>query len=95
MTNKIKDEELENLQKHSQEQAKILHDLGVLEAQKHELLHGLASLIEKNEGFKKELEANYGKVNVSLQDGTYEPIPEKQDGEGAANSMEALDEYIK
>ena len=74
---KIKEEELKELQEQEQKKSAILHDLGVLETQKHSLLHVWADIISKQEGAKKELEEKYGKVNIDLKDGSYKKIEEE------------------
>ena len=78
MSNKIKKEELETLQSHVNTQSKALHDIGALENQKFHLLHALNKAQQNSEDFKKELEENYGKINIDLKDGSFEPIPEEE-----------------
>jgi len=78
MSNQIKKEELETLQSHVNTQSKALHDLGALENQKFHLLHALNKAQQVSEDFKKELEENYGKINIDLKDGSFEPIPEEE-----------------
>ena len=74
---KISKEELKSLQEQEQKKSAILHDLGVLETQKHSLLHVWADIVSKQEGAKKELEEKYGKVNIDLKDGSYKKIEEE------------------
>jgi len=74
---KIKKEELESLQESQKKFAAIKHDLGQLEVQKHGLLHLWAGLQEEENKFKKELEEKYGKININLEDGSYEEIKEE------------------
>ncbi len=47
--------------------------IGGHEAQKHDLLHELASAKSQMEGFQKELEATYGDVQIDLKDGAISP----------------------
>jgi len=68
---KIKEEQLKKIQEQQAAVNKILNEVGYLEANKHGLLHELAGVNEKIEGFKKELEEEYGAVNINLEDGTY------------------------
>ena len=75
---KLEQKELDLLREQESKKNAVYHDLGVLEAQKHTLLHALAELAKEQEEFKKELEDKYGKVNVSLEDGSFETI---EDGE--------------
>ena len=76
---KITKEELETLKDLEQKKAAIKHDLGTLELQKHGLLHAFANIEEESNKQKKELEDKYGKININLNDGSYEKI--KEDGE--------------
>lgn len=52
----------------------ILHDLGVLETQKHNLLHAFANIQSEQEKLKVEIEDKHGKINVNLEDGSFEEI---------------------
>ena len=79
MSNKIKKEELETLQSHVNTQSKALHDIGALENQKFHLLHALNKAQQNSEDFKKELEEIYGKINIDLKDGSFEPILEEEE----------------
>ena len=56
-----------------------MHDLGLLTTQKHSLNHMYVELMVEQEKTKKELEETYGKVNINLQDGSFELIPEKDE----------------
>ena len=62
-----------------QKKKAIKHDIGVLETQKHSLLHVWADIVSQQEGAKKELEEKYGKINIDLKDGSYEKIEEQKD----------------
>jgi len=73
---KISKEQLEKLQESQKKYAAIKHDLGQLEVQKHGLLHLWASVQEEDTKFKQELEQEYGKININLEDGSYEEIKE-------------------
>ena len=75
---KITKEELKELQEQEQKKNAIKHDIGVLETQKHSLLHIWADIVSKQEGAKKELEEKYGKVNIDLKDGSYTDIKEDE-----------------
>lgn len=75
---KIKEEHLKALQEQEGKKNAIKHDLGLLETQKHSLLHAFANIQEEQEKFKVQLEDEYGKVNVNLQDGSYEIIAEEE-----------------
>ena len=71
---KISEEQLEVLKAQQASKANIVTDIGVVEAQKHELLHALANVMDKQKELAKELEEQYGKINVNLEDGSYEVI---------------------
>ncbi len=74
---KITKEQLEKLQESQKKYAAIKHDLGQLEVQKHGLLHLWAGIQEEENKFKQELEEKYGKININLEDGSYEEIEEE------------------
>ena len=75
---KITKEELKDLQELQGKLNAIKHDIGLLETQKHSLLHMYAEKISKQEESKKKLEESYGKINIDLKDGSYEEIKEKK-----------------
>ena len=80
---KITDEELKSLQEQEKNKAAILHDLGVLETQKHTLLHAFAQIQSEQEELKKQLEEAYGKINIDLKDGSYTEVVEEVQHEEA------------
>ncbi len=76
---KITESELKGLKEQEQKKGAILHDLGLLQTQIHTLNHLYAELMVEQEKSKKELEEAYGKVNINLQDGSFELIDEKDE----------------
>ena len=74
---KITEEELKDLQEQTGKLNAIKHDIGLLETQKHSLLHMYAEDMGKQDASKKELEEKYGKINIDLKDGSYEIIKEE------------------
>lgn len=74
---KITQEELEQLQDQEGKKNAILRDLGILSTQKHQLLHAYAIIQDEQDKLKTALEDQYGKINVNLEDGSYEVIPEE------------------
>jgi predicted nucleic acid-binding Zn-ribbon protein len=76
---KISKEELELLLESEKKVSAIKHDLGTLDEQKHNLLHALGQVREESNKVKKELEDKYGKININLQDGSYEEIKEDKE----------------
>ena len=75
---KIKDEQLKELQdligKINQGQIQI----GQLETQKHTLLHQLSEIQQELQKFQESLEKEYGKISINIQDGSYEAIKEDE-----------------
>ena len=67
---KITAEELEKLQGFVQGINQAQLNIGGLEAQKMELLNQVAQIKEMLNEFQADLEKSYGKVSVSLVDGT-------------------------
>lgn len=75
---KITTEELEKIQDQQGKLNKIINSVGVLETQKHGLLHELAVVNKDIEDFKLELEKTYGSVNINMEDGSYEDIDKEE-----------------
>lgn len=75
---KITDEQLETVKKHQQDLNKSLTNIGFIETQKHSLLHEYAGLVEDIESYKKELEEQYGAININIEDGTYTDIEKEK-----------------
>jgi hypothetical protein len=70
----ITKEQLEKVVSQQKDLTAILTNLGILETQKHGLLHKIADLNKEVEDFKFELEQEYGPVNISLEDGSYTEV---------------------
>jgi len=77
MENKITEEELSTIKEQTNDQNKLLTDIGILSAQKHSLLHDLAVLNGKIEKNKEALNEKYGSININMKDGTYSEIAEE------------------
>jgi len=75
----ITKDQLEKIQGFQKELNKILNEVGFLEAQKSAVLGKFHEENKKTEDFKKELEKEYGSININLEDGTYEPIEKEED----------------
>ena len=52
--------------------------LGGIEVQKHGLLHQIAQVQSELQGFQKDLEDEYGKISINIQDGSYEEVVEDE-----------------
>jgi hypothetical protein len=82
---KITEEQLETLKESQGKINQIVNTIGVLTIQKINIdnqkqaqLEELKKLEESQLELKQELEKQYGKISVNLEDGSYEEIPEKQ-----------------
>ena len=73
----ITDEQLKLLQEQQGKLNEMLRTVGVLEVQKENVLQDVSKLSKEIEATKKELEEEYGQININLQDGTYEDIVEE------------------
>ena len=52
--------------------------LGNIGVQKHGLLHQIAQVQSELQGFQKDLEDEYGKISINIQDGSYEEVAENE-----------------
>ena len=75
---KVTDEQLKKLQEIVAAMNGATTRVGQLETQKHAILHDLTLMRKDLMDFQAELEEEYGKVNVNIQDGT---ISEREDVE--------------
>ena len=76
---KITEEQLKKVQAQVKVRTQLIADIGAVEAQKHELLHALNNVMQKTKETADELEKEYGKININLEDGTYEVIKEEKE----------------
>jgi len=76
---KITEEQLQKVQAQVKVRGQLISDIGSVEAQKHELLHALNNVMQKTKETADELEKEYGKININLEDGTYEVIEEEKE----------------
>jgi len=67
---KITEEQLKQLQELVGTINSAQSQLGGIEMQKHQLLHQVSEVQQKLNEVQAELEKEYGKVSVNLQDGT-------------------------
>ena len=74
---KIKEEQLTTIKEQQLKLNELLNQIGVLEANKHGLLHELAGVNKDIEDYKSVLEKEYGAININLEDGTYTDIEEE------------------
>jgi len=74
----ITEEQLKTVQEQQGKLTEGLRTLGVLDVQKQNVHGQIAELSKEIEATKKELEDEYGQVNIDLKDGSYTEI-EKED----------------
>ncbi len=74
---KIKEEQLKTVQEQQTKLNNILSQIGIIETNKHGLLHEVAGLNKEIEDYKAVLEKEYGAVNINLESGTYTKIEEE------------------
>jgi vacuolar-type H+-ATPase subunit D/Vma8 len=71
---KIKEEQLKVIQKQQIDLNNITRELGLLEIQKHELLHRFATIQHEVEEVKAQLAKEYGDININVETGEYTEI---------------------
>tara|TARA_Y100000385_G_scaffold220696_1_gene230309 strand:- start:341 stop:580 length:240 start_codon:yes stop_codon:yes gene_type:complete len=74
---KIKEEELLLIQEQQKQLNELVHNIGMLESQKHGLLHDLAGTNKDIEDYKEVLEGEYGAIEINLETGDYTNIDVK------------------
>jgi len=77
--NKISEEHLEELQSSVSKINQVASQIGNVELQKQGFLNQGLELQSDLSKFQAKLEEKYGKISVNIQDGTYEPIEDKQE----------------
>jgi len=76
----IKKEQLKTVSDQQGKLNELLRTIGVLESQKQGIHSQVLELSKEIDKTKKELEEEYGQVNIDLKDGSYTDI-EKEDAE--------------
>ena len=71
---KLEEKELNDLKDVQRKSAELFHNIGVLESQKHNLLHALAQVSGEQQEMIKALEEKYGKIEIDLADGSYTEV---------------------
>tara|TARA_R110000823_G_scaffold58792_1_gene141820 strand:+ start:187 stop:453 length:267 start_codon:yes stop_codon:yes gene_type:complete len=75
----ITEEQLKTVQEQQAKLTEGLRTLGVLDVQKQNVHGQIAELSKEIEATKKELEEEYGQVNIDLKDGSYTEIEKEDD----------------
>ena len=78
---KIKEEQLKEIVELQGKLGQIISNIGVLESQKHGLLHDVAAANKELEDFKAKLEEEYGAISVDLSTGEYTEVKEEAKAE--------------
>ena len=76
---KITEEQLKKINEDQDSLMKLVNQIGLIETQKHGLLHEVAGVNRKVEEFKSELEKEYGPINIDLETGKYEVISKEEE----------------
>ena len=76
----ITEKQLKTVNDQQNELSNHLRNVGVLEVQKSNIMNLVEEVSKKIEATKKELEDEYGQINIDLKDGSYTEI-EKEDAE--------------
>ena len=76
---KITDDQLKKITDQQQQLSRLLNNIGVLEIQKHNIASEVKILSNDIEQTKKELEEEYGSVNINLKTGEFTPIEKNED----------------
>jgi len=74
---KISEEHLKEIQDNQAKMAKLINNIGGLEAQKQDYLNQVPAIRKEMDEIRVKLEEVYGPVNINIKDGTYEEIPEE------------------
>jgi hypothetical protein len=74
---KITEEQLKTANENQENLISLVNRIGVIETQKHGLLHDVAEVNKKVEEFKAELEEQYGAVSIDLKTGEYSKIEDE------------------
>ena len=75
----ITEDQLKKIQEFQKDLNKHLNEVGFLEAQKTAVLGKFQEINKETEAFKKELEDEYGSININLEDGSFKPIEKEED----------------
>jgi len=75
----ITEDQLKKIQEFQKDLNKLLNEVGFLEAQKTAVLGKFQEINKETEAFKKELEDEYGSININLEDGSFSPIEKEED----------------
>ena len=74
---KITEEQLKTVNKNQEKLIGLVNQIGMIETQKHALLHQVADVNKETEEFKSLLEKQYGAISIDLKTGEYTEIEDE------------------
>ena len=74
---KITEEQLKTAGENQEKLIGLVNQIGMIETQKHALLHQVADVNKQTEEFKAELEKEYGAISIDLKTGEYTEIEDE------------------
>ena len=74
---KITEEQLKTASENQEKLIGLINQIGMIETQKHALLHQVADVNKETEEFKAELEKEYGAISIDLKTGEYTEIEDE------------------
>ena len=74
---KITEEQLKTASENQEKLIGLVNQIGMIETQKHALLHQVADVNKETEEFKAELEKEYGAISIDLKTGEYTEIEDE------------------
>ena len=74
---KITEEQLKTVNENQDKLIRLVNQIGMIETQKHALLHQVADVNKTTEEFKVELEKEYGAISIDLKTGEYTEIEDE------------------
>ena len=85
MEKKITEEQLTKIQEQQTKLNELINQVGYIEMQKHGLMHEFGGVNQEVEDYKKELESQYGAININVENGTYVNIEKETKEETPEN----------
>jgi len=77
MENKIKEEQLTKLQGLVNQVNQLQMELGQVESRKYDIIGSIPMVRKELNEFQNELEKEYGKVSINIQDGTIKEVEDE------------------
>ena len=74
---KITEKQLKTANENQEKLIGLVNQIGMIETQKHALLHQVADVNKETEEFKAELEKEYGAISIDLKTGEYTEIEDE------------------